>query len=176
MKFINAKLDDKAFAVGDFIQQLGEVQEQKFEALWKECKEKEWIKGMEEATARDWLFDYVFNGWEKKDTLGFQETFSEYVGVDHDEEVYETVVVKSRYGDERKFTIIEDDRIEYSFKDVDHVGCSRDDDGSLHSVDPSGGPYISIGTMLGNVNKELEGLTVTKIKHITEGLYHLTVK
>jgi len=80
---VNAELDDKAFAVGDFIQQLGEVQEQKFEALWKECKEKEWVKGMDvdEATAKDWLFDYVFNGWGK-DSLGFQETFSEYVGAD----------------------------------------------------------------------------------------------
>ena len=80
---VNAELDDRASAVGDFIQQLGEVQEQKFEALWKECKEKEWIKGMDEATAKDWLFDYVFNGWGK-DTLGFEETFSEYVGVDYE--------------------------------------------------------------------------------------------
>jgi hypothetical protein len=78
---VNAELDDKAFAVGDFIQQLGEVQEQKFEALWKECKEKEWIKGMDEEIARDWLFDYVFNG-RRKDNLGFQETFSEYAGAD----------------------------------------------------------------------------------------------
>ena len=80
---VNAELDDKAFAVGDFIQQLGEVQEQKFEALWKECKEKEWVKGMDvdEATAKDWLFDYVFNGWEK-DSLGFYKSFSEYCGAD----------------------------------------------------------------------------------------------
>jgi hypothetical protein len=78
---VNAELDDKAHAVGDFIQQLGDVQEQKFEVLWQECKEKEWIKGMEEETARDWLFDYVFNGWEK-DSLGFYESFSEYCGAD----------------------------------------------------------------------------------------------
>ena len=88
------------------------------------------------------------------------------------------VVVKSRYGDERKFTIVAKNCVEYSFKDVEHVGCSRNDDGSLHSVDPSGGPYIAIGTMLGNVNKELEGLTVTKIKADTDkvGTYYLTVK
>ena len=78
---VNAELDDKAHAVGDFIQQLGEVQEQKFEALWQECKEKEWIKGMDEENAKDWLFDYVFNGWEK-DSLGFYKSFSEYAGAD----------------------------------------------------------------------------------------------
>tara|TARA_R110000772_G_scaffold207208_1_gene317790 strand:- start:388 stop:705 length:318 start_codon:yes stop_codon:yes gene_type:complete len=76
---VNAELDDKAHAVGDFIQQLAEVQDQKFEAIWQECKEKEWIKGMDEENAKDWLFDYLFNGWEK-DSLGFYKSFSEYVG------------------------------------------------------------------------------------------------
>lgn len=78
---IKAELDDKAYDVGDFIQQLAEVQDQKFEALWQECKEKEWIKGMDEENAKDWLFDYLFNGWEK-DSLGFFKSFSEYVGAD----------------------------------------------------------------------------------------------
>lgn len=78
---IKAELDDKAHAVGDFIQQLAEVQDQKFEALWQECKEKEWIKGMDEENAKDWLFDYLFNGPEK-DSLGFDKSFSEYVGAD----------------------------------------------------------------------------------------------
>ena len=78
---VNAELDDKAFIVGDFIQQLGEVQDQKFEALWQECKDNEWIKGMDEETAKDWLFDYIFNGWQK-DSLGFYKTFSEYAGAD----------------------------------------------------------------------------------------------
>ena len=36
---------------------------------------------MDEATAKDWLFDYLFNGWEK-DSLGFHKTFSEYVGAE----------------------------------------------------------------------------------------------
>tara|TARA_R110001632_G_scaffold131379_1_gene245601 strand:- start:384 stop:635 length:252 start_codon:yes stop_codon:yes gene_type:complete len=81
MRKINAELDDRAFAVGDFIQQLSEVQDQKFEALWKECKEKEWIKGMDEETAKDWLFDYLFNCWEI-DSLGFQNSFSEYAGAE----------------------------------------------------------------------------------------------
>ena len=52
------------------------------------------------------------------------------------------------------------------------------EDGSLHSVDPSGGPYIAVGTNLGDVHKELEGLTVTEIKYNDSktGAYYLTVK
>ena len=74
-----------------------------------------------------------------------------------------TISVKSRYNEERKFTIIAKDCIEYSFKDDGHVGYSRNDDGSLHSIDPSGGPYISVGTNLGEVHKDLEDLTVIDI-------------
>jgi len=107
----------------------------------------------------------------------------------YDPKVDESIVVKSRYGDERKFTIVAKNCVEYSFEDVDYdlpVGCSLpimsnggiNDDGSLHSVDPSGGPYIAVGTMLGNVHKELEGLTVTKIKadRCKSGVFYLTVK
>jgi hypothetical protein len=89
-----------------------------------------------------------------------------------------SIVVKSRYGDERKFTIISKNCVEYSFKDDGHVGCSRNDDGRLESVDPSGGPYISVGTNLGNIHKGLKELTVMKIKHNNNksGSYYLTVK
>ena len=88
------------------------------------------------------------------------------------------VVVKSRYNEERKFTIISKNCVEYSFEDNGHVGCSRKDDGSLDSVDPSGGPYIAVGTNLSKVHKELEGLTVIKIKRDKSrmGTYYLTVK
>ena len=93
-------------------------------------------------------------------------------------ELDESVVIKSRYGDERKFTILGMNCVEYSFEDDGHVGGSRDADGSLYSVDPSGGPFISIGTNLGDVHKELECLTVTKIKadENKAGTYYLTVK
>ena len=96
----------------------------------------------------------------------------------YEPEVDESVVVKSRYGDERKLTIVAKNCVEYSFKDVEHVGCSRNEDGSLHSVDPSGGPYIAVGTNLGDVHKELECLTITKIKadEYKAGVYYLTVK
>ena len=88
------------------------------------------------------------------------------------------VVVKSRYNEERKFTTIAKNCIEYSFNDDGHVGCSFQEDGSLESVDPSGGPYICLGTNLGEVHKELEGSTVTKIKRVDSktGSYYLTVK
>jgi len=96
----------------------------------------------------------------------------------YEPEVGKSVVVESRYGIARLFTIVAKNCVEYSFKDVEHVGCSRNEDGSLHSVDPSGGPYIAVGTMLGNVHKKLEGLTVTKIKADENklGVYYLTVK
>jgi len=88
------------------------------------------------------------------------------------------VVVKSRYNEDRKFTTIAKNCVEYSFKDDGHIGCSRKDDGSLDSVDPSGGPYIAVGTNLGYIHNDLEGLTVTKIKADTDkvGTYYLTVK
>jgi len=87
------------------------------------------------------------------------------------------ITVKSRYGDERVFEILSSDKIAYVFTD-DHVGMSMDAEGKLSSVDPSGGPYIGVGTNLGDVHKELEGLTVTEIKYNDSktGAYYLTVK
>ena len=37
-----------------------------------------------------------------------------------------TISVKSRYGDERKFTIIAKNCVEYSFEDDGHTGCSSE--------------------------------------------------
>lgn len=89
-----------------------------------------------------------------------------------------SVVVKSRYRDERKFNVISKNCVEYSFEDDGHVGCSFQEDGSLESVDPSGGPYIGIDNNLGYIHKDLDGLTVTKIKRDESrtGFYFLTVK
>jgi hypothetical protein len=88
------------------------------------------------------------------------------------------VVVKSRYNEERKFNVIAYNCVEYFFEDDGHVGCSFQEDGSLESFDPSGGPYICLGTNLGEVHNELEGLTVTKIKADIDkvGTCYLTVK
>lgn len=75
---VNAELDDEAFKVGDFIQELGKIQEQYFDALWEKVKENDLIEGMDYEDARDWLFDYCFNGWDNDDS-GFDLTFSETV-------------------------------------------------------------------------------------------------
>ena len=89
-----------------------------------------------------------------------------------------SVVIKSRYHAERKFNVISKNCVEYSFKDDGHTGCQRNDDGSLESLDPSGGPYIGVGTNLGDIHKNLEDLNVIKIKRDESrtGFYFLTVK
>jgi len=94
------------------------------------------------------------------------------------EEEGEVVSILSRYGDERKFTILGMSCVAFSFEDDGHVGCSRNENGSLESVDPSGGPYIGVGTNLGDIHKDLKDLTVTKIKYNNNksGSYYLTVK
>ena len=113
-----------------------------------------------------------------EDNVDYDDDNSMIDWMKYDPKVDESIVVKSRYGDERKFTILGMNCVEYSFEDDGHVGGSRDADGSLYSVDPSGGPFISIGTNLGDVHKELECLTVTKIKadENKAGTYYLTVK
>jgi len=77
-KKISAALDDEALKVGDFIQELGKIQDQYFDALHEKAKANNWMEGFEsDEDAKDWLFDYVFNGWSKNDN-GFEETFTEY--------------------------------------------------------------------------------------------------
>lgn len=76
---VSAELDDEAFRVGDFIQQLGKVQDQYFEELWKAVESNNWIVGLDKEVAKDYLFDYCFNGYGK-DNLGFDEMFSETLG------------------------------------------------------------------------------------------------
>ena len=89
-----------------------------------------------------------------------------------------SVVAKSRYGAERKFNVMAKNCVEYSFEDDGHVGVQRNDDGSLESVDPSGGPYVDVGKNLGYIHEDLDGLIVTKIKvdEHKAGTYYLTVK
>ena len=73
---IAAELDDRAFEVAKFIQQLSKVQDDYFEELYDKAKEKGWLKdfGVDEngvELAKDCLFDYCFN--EK-----LNQSFSEY--------------------------------------------------------------------------------------------------
>ena len=72
---IAAELDDRAFEVAKFIQQLSKVQDDYFEELYDKAKEKGWLKdfGVDEIgvdLAKDRLFDYCFN---KKLNQSFSE-------------------------------------------------------------------------------------------------------
>ena len=71
---VKAELDDAAFACGDFIQKTLSILDAEFDKFFD--KHKDMIEGLTEEKKRDWLFDYIWNGWDK-DTCGFEETFSE---------------------------------------------------------------------------------------------------
>jgi hypothetical protein len=73
---VQAQLDDESFKVGDFIQELGKIQEKYFNELLQKVEENNWVEGLGEEELRDWLFDYCFNGWDNDDG-GFDLTFSE---------------------------------------------------------------------------------------------------
>ncbi len=75
---IKAELDDKAYDVAKFVQELGKIQDKRFEDLMATVKEKNLVKDVEEAELRDWLFDYIFNGYNLE-TREIEETFSEYI-------------------------------------------------------------------------------------------------
>ncbi|MGA0119846.1 MAG: hypothetical protein ACO3HJ_00160 [Methylophilaceae bacterium] len=73
---IKAELDNEAFKVGNFIQELGKIQEKYFDAFCEKVEKNGWIEGMDYEYAKDWLFDYCFNGWSRN-TNSFDLTFSE---------------------------------------------------------------------------------------------------
>ena len=77
-KRVAAKLDDEAFRVGEFIQELAKIQDQYFDTLWEKVKDNKWIEGFEsDDQARDWLFDYCFNGTARGSNK-IDQMFSEY--------------------------------------------------------------------------------------------------
>ena len=73
---ISAELDDRAFEVAKFIQQLSKVQDDYFEELYDKAKGKGRLKdfGVDESgvdLAKDWIFDYCYN-------KNRNQSFSEY--------------------------------------------------------------------------------------------------
>ena len=58
---IAATLEDEAYDVAKFIQELGRVQDEYLNRLVEKAKENNLIKGMSDEDIRDWLFDFVFN-------------------------------------------------------------------------------------------------------------------
>lgn len=58
---IKAELEDEAYDVAKFVQELGKVQDEYLNRLVKKAKEKNLIEGMNDEDIREWLFDFVFN-------------------------------------------------------------------------------------------------------------------
>lgn len=75
---IKPELNDEAFKTGDFIQELGKIQEEYLDKLVAKVMKEKWIEGMDDTEIRDWLFDYCFNGWDINEA-GFEDTFSECI-------------------------------------------------------------------------------------------------
>ncbi len=84
-------------------------------------------------------------------------------------------IYKNMHGDVFTFTLDEDGNIlcEGDFKWC-RFGFEYNNPDDLIMVDPSGGPYIDIGTDMGRFNKDWEGKVVTGFVHIETG-YKLTI-
>jgi len=75
---VNAALDDRAYDVTKFVQELSKVQDERFEALFALALENNWVEGMNKEELHSWLFDYIFNGYSLK-TQEIESAFSEYI-------------------------------------------------------------------------------------------------
>ena len=58
---IAATLEDEAYDVAKFVQELGRVQDEYLNRLVEKAKENNLIEGMSDEDIQDWLFDFVFN-------------------------------------------------------------------------------------------------------------------
>jgi hypothetical protein len=75
---VNAALDDMAYDVAKFVQELSKVQDDRFTELYNTTLENKWVEGMDKEELSEWLFDYVFNGYNIA-TREIEDTFSEYI-------------------------------------------------------------------------------------------------
>lgn len=74
---IKAELEDEAYDVAKFIQELSKVQDEYLNRLVTKTKEKNLIEGMSDEDIYDWLFYFVFNSGGKD---GYPEfMFGEYL-------------------------------------------------------------------------------------------------
>ena len=88
MKVINKKsikpeLDDEAWAVAKFIQELGKVQDVYLERLILKAAAKGWYGDMSVEEFREWMFDYIFNSGSSDGSPVC--LFSEYLPSTHKE-------------------------------------------------------------------------------------------
>lgn len=81
---IKPELDDEAWSVAKFIQELGKVQEEYIERLVLKAAAKGWYSGdMSSECFKDWLYDYLYNSRGKD---GYPVCFfSEYLPSTHKE-------------------------------------------------------------------------------------------
>ena len=76
-KSIKSELDDEAWRVAKFIQELSKVQDEYFERLVLKATAKGWCGDMNVEKFREWLFDYLFNSGSSD---GYPKcAFSEYL-------------------------------------------------------------------------------------------------
>ena len=80
----------------------------------------------------------------------------------------------NRYGDEFTFTPDEDGNLLWEGNFEYHRYGYEETPDNLNMVDPSGGPYITIGTDMGLYHTEMKGRKVTGFVRIDNG-YKLTV-
>jgi hypothetical protein len=70
----------------------------------------------------------------------------------------ETIELKSRYGDIHILEKIEDKKYKFLPSD-NYMRCGlTDDKNKYHFVDPSGGPFISVGSILPEVNSKVKDI------------------
>lgn len=70
----------------------------------------------------------------------------------------ETIELKSRYGDIHKLEKIEEKKYKFLPSD-NYMRCGlTEDKNKYHFVDPSGGPFISVGSILPEVNSKVKDI------------------
>jgi hypothetical protein len=70
----------------------------------------------------------------------------------------EKIELKSRYGDIHILEKIEDKKYKFLPSD-NYMRCGlTDDKNKYHFVDPSGGPFISVGSILPEVNSKVKDI------------------
>lgn len=69
----------------------------------------------------------------------------------------------SRYREERYF-YQKNGNWYFDVNGDEYCGMSRNEDGSLYHVDPSGGPFVSVGTNLKVLAKDLPDAKITAIE------------
>ena len=85
----------------------------------------------------------------------------------------------SRYGQNRVFVEVSKNMWSVHFDDAQlrYVGVSRNEDGSLYSFDPPGGPYISLKTNLKEtVSRDLPNREIVSIESNEQGFFIINLK